>query len=190
MVQIKGIDTLCEVVRSAVPDERLHFLIVGDGPQSDFVKQQIGSLPNVTLAGWTKDMSRVWIGTDIALLTSRNEGTPTAMIEAMAFGKPFVATNVGGVRDLATGSLCDFEFGTEAANGFLAAPDIKALLGCIQLLTTHPTKASEMGNSGREFVFAQFCCDRLASDMRRLYEQLLARPVIQPVEKPAVHLEA
>lgn len=190
MVPIKGIDILCELVRSAVPDERLHFLVVGDGPLSDFVKQQIGSLPNVTLAGWTKEMARVWSGTDIALLTSRNEGTPTAMIEAMAFGKPFVATNVGGVRDLAAGSLLNFEFGIEAANGFLPATDVKALLGCIQLLASHPTKASEMGNSGRELVFRDFCCDRLASDMRRLYGQLLAQPSIQPVDEPAVHLEA
>ncbi len=50
--------------------------------------------------GWRADMPAVYAGLDIVALSSLNEGTPMTLLEAMAAGKPVVATDVGGVRDI------------------------------------------------------------------------------------------
>ena len=190
MVPIKGINLLCDVIDAAAGDQRIHFLVVGDGPQADVLKRRIKGRSNVTLTGWIKDMSTVWTDTDIALLTSHNEGTPTALIEAMAFGKPFVATDVGAVRDLTTGPTRSFEHGTEIANGILTSTDPHGLLECIRLLASDSERAAAMGNSGRELVFRNYCCDRLVGDMRKLYHDLLAPASARAGNKFAVHSEA
>ena len=190
MVPIKGINLLCDVIDAAAGDQRIHFLVVGDGPQADVLKRRIKGRSNVTLTGWIKDMSTVWTDTDIALLTSHNEGTPTALIEAMAFGKPFVATDVGAVRDLTTGPTRSFEHGTETANGILTSTDPHGLLECIRLLASDSERAAAMGNSGRELVFRNYCCDRLVGDMRKLYHDLLAPASARAGNKFAVHSEA
>ena len=52
------------------------------------------------MVGWQNDMAGIYLALDVVVLTSLNEGTPVALIEAMAAGKPFVATNVGGVQGL------------------------------------------------------------------------------------------
>jgi glycosyltransferase involved in cell wall biosynthesis len=190
MVPIKGINLLCDVIDAAVSQQNVHFLVVGDGPQADVIKRRMKGRSNVTLTGWIKDMSEVWADTDMALLTSLNEGTPTALIEAMAFGKPFVATDVGGVRDLTTGPSQKFEHGIETGNGFLTSTDPRALLECIRLLASDRKRAEAMGNSGRELVFRNYCCDRLAGDMRKLYHDLVAPASAQAGNKFAVHSEA
>jgi len=190
MVPIKGINLLCDLIDAAAAEHNIHFLVVGDGPQAHVLKRRMKARSNVTLTGWIKDMSEVWSDTDIALLTSHNEGTPTALIEAMAFGKPFVATDVGGVRDLTTGPKQTFEHGVETGNGFLTSNDPRSLLECIRLLASDSQRAAVMGNSGRELVFRNYCCDRLVGDMRKLYHDLLVPASAQAGNKFAVHSEA
>ena len=62
---------------------------------------------NLQFIGWQRDMKPIWAAADVVLLTSRNEGTPASLIEAMAAGKPFISTAVGGVLDLAKGPVTE-----------------------------------------------------------------------------------
>src|SRR5262249_25068999 len=143
--------------------------------------------------GWRQDMHSIWPAADVAILTSRNEGTPTSLMEAMAASVPFVATNVGGVQDLARAPLRELErgMGYEAANGFLATRSAKALLHCIERIARDCEAARGMGSAGRRFAFEQFSASRVVQEMGTLYRDLLAgtyhAPVSAEVEKIGTH---
>ena len=63
--------------------------------------------------GWRRDLPTIYAATDVFLLTSRNEGTPVALIEAMASGVPGVSTDVGGVKDV----IVSDDVGARVPNG-------------------------------------------------------------------------
>jgi len=115
LVPIKNVELLAQIVRKAQRSPRLRFLVVGDGIDRSKLETLTAGCSNMHIAGWRKDMPELWAAADVGLVTSRNEGTPSALIEAMASGKPFVATNVGGVIDLAVATHF-FGAGFEASN--------------------------------------------------------------------------
>ena len=93
-------------------DERLRFFIAGDGPQRSAVESRIeaaGLGDDVKLLGWRDDAPDLLHAMDLFLLTSRFEGLPRAVLQAMAAGVPVIATDVDGtpevVRDGETGIL-------------------------------------------------------------------------------------
>ena len=69
-------------------------------------RANIGVADRVRFLGWRRDLSTIYAATDVFLLTSRNEGTPVALIEAMASGVPGVSTDVGGVKDVIQSDEC------------------------------------------------------------------------------------
>jgi glycosyltransferase involved in cell wall biosynthesis len=78
-------------------------LIIGDGELAQELKRYASELQVenlVVFSGWRKDMPSLYKSLDVVALTSLNEGTPVTLIEAMAAGKPVIATDVGGVKDL------------------------------------------------------------------------------------------
>jgi len=96
--------TLLEAM-SLLP-ERLaaHLLIVGEGPERQRIEKKIASLgitENVSLIGQQTSAEPYYGIADIAVLSSRSEGSPNALLEAMAAGVPVVATDVGGVPEIA-----------------------------------------------------------------------------------------
>ena len=80
-------------VDAAVP--RARFLIVGDGERRQALEQLVDALglrPATLFLGWRADLDRLYADLDVVVLTSRNEGSPVALIEAMAAGVPVVST--------------------------------------------------------------------------------------------------
>jgi glycosyltransferase involved in cell wall biosynthesis len=144
------------------------FLIVGDGERRaelEALASSLGLSAHVRFLGWRQDLSTVYAATDVCLLTSRNEGTPVAIIEALAAGIPVVSTDVGGVRDV----LVDPELGAAAPDG-----DVQALarLVCGALSTGFHSEASVA--TRRRSVTTRFGFDRLLNDVDRMYRSLLA----------------
>jgi glycosyltransferase involved in cell wall biosynthesis len=178
LVPVKDVQLLGQVIRQAAETQsNIRFLIVGEGadkPKLDFL---IEGCRNVRLLGWRRDMELIWSAADVALLTSRNEGTPTALIEAMAAGRPFVSTNVGAVRDLAVTPLEELPdgIGHRAANGFLASRTPDALLYCIERIAKDPLMAEDMALAGRAFALDRFSAHRLIEEMKLLYETLVTK---------------
>jgi glycosyltransferase involved in cell wall biosynthesis len=83
-------------------NNNIRFVMYGDGGERDRLVQraaELGVEDRVVFAG-TREADEIYATLDVAALTSRNEGTPLAIIEAMAAGKPVVSTAVGGVVDL------------------------------------------------------------------------------------------
>jgi glycosyltransferase involved in cell wall biosynthesis len=101
---------------------------------------------------------------DIALLTSENEGTPVALIEAAAGARPAVATDVGGVGSVVTGDT-----GRLCASG-----DVDGLAAALAELASDAGMRHRLGVGARERVLERFGADRLVDDIDELYRSLLA----------------
>jgi glycosyltransferase involved in cell wall biosynthesis len=152
-------------IRGAVPAAR--FLIVGDGECRAAVERQVDALglrEAVRFLGWRADLDRLYGDLDVVVLTSRNEGSPVALIEAMAAAVPVVATDVGGVADVVedgiSGLLAPMDDGARIADGVVA-------------LLRDPARAAAMGQAGRRRVAAAYDARRLVADVENLYETLL-----------------
>lgn len=175
LVPIKNLPLLLEVVGLANRLPQVKFLVAGDGPLRQQVETASHLWGNLQFQGWQKDIKPLLAAADMVLLTSRNEGTPAFLIEAMAAGKPFIATAVGGVVDLAKPPLREISKDCRAAaNGFLTSADPQAILSCIEKLASSPELAAKMGAAGRSFALANHAQERLAEEITDLYQQLLA----------------
>ena len=153
-------------------------LILGDGElrsELERVVQQHGLRGSVFFTKWMQDPATMYADVDIVCLTSNNEGTPVALIEAMAAGRPFVATRVGGVPDLALGEAVVAERGVEVyANGILVPPnDPEALAAGIRYLVDRPAMRQAMGAVGQAAALKTFSKERLVTDMEAMYLALL-----------------
>ncbi len=142
------------------------FLIVGDGERHawiDTAARARGIRGQIRFLGWRADLSRVYADLNVTVLTSRNEGSPVALIEAMACARPVVSTRAGGVAELVgeAGLLRDID---DAAG---LATDVTRLLG-------DPELASRLGQLGRARVVPAFSRERLISDIDNLYQRCLA----------------
>lgn len=190
LAPVKDVELLASVVKKAAEStRRFRFLVVGDGTERGKLESLTSGCANVNLLGFRADMETIWRASDAALLTSLNEGTPTALIEAMAARVPFVATNVGGVQDVAAGDFQKLpgEMGLQAANGFLTVRTTEALMYCLDALAGNSQLRTEMGGAGYSFATQRFSTSRLITDLTELYQNLLEgeRGLVAHAVKPA-----
>jgi len=120
----------------------------------------------VEFAGWRHDLPAVYRSIDALVLSSVNEGTPVAVIEAMAAGLPVVATRVGGVPDVITDGKTGLLVESGAADSLAAA---------MRRLADAPEECRRLGAAAREAVRARFSAERLVSDVTALYTEGLRR---------------
>lgn len=141
--------------------------IVGDGdirPRLEALARELGCAGAVHFLGYRTDLARIAAGSDAALLTSDNEGTPVALIEAAAAGRPAVATDVGGVSEIVV-----------EGSGLLApAGDAEMLSSHIARLAGDASMRRRMGARARDHVAHRYGAPRLLSDIDSLYSRLLA----------------
>lgn len=163
LVPIKNHDLFLAMagrVRQARPDA--HFVIIGDGERRDEIESLVDSLnlrAAVTFTGWVQDLRPAYSAMDILVISSRNEGTPVSILEALAAGVPVVSTAVGGVPDLLRGG----EWGR------LVSPDDPEALAAAVLVSLDEPE----NGSARRDVLAQYDISRLAADLAALYRDLL-----------------
>jgi L-malate glycosyltransferase len=104
LVEKKNLDVVLEIAMELI---NLNFLVVGDGPKKNHFVKRIKdlSLSNVQMMGYKnhKELFMLYYESDIFMLTSKKEGTPTAMLEAMACGLPVVTSNAGEVDSILGG---------------------------------------------------------------------------------------
>jgi glycosyltransferase involved in cell wall biosynthesis len=169
LVPIKDLPTFLRaaaLVRRQRSDVR--FAIVGDGEERaalEALAAELGLRDCVHFHGWKRDMAEVFGDADVVVNTSRNEGTPVAIIEALAAARPVVATRVGGTPDV----LHEGRFGSlvpAADPGALAA----AILGTLEALGEAEARARE----GQRYVLGEHAISRLVADIDVLYRELLA----------------
>lgn len=169
MVAIKDLPTLVRAFALATErNPTLRLVIAGDGPMRPAIEALVGQLQmgkRVHCLGWIDDLSRLYATIDICALSSLNEGTPVAVIEAMAAGKPTAATAVGGMPDV-------IEHGV---TGLLVPPrDVEALAAAIQCLAADRERRERMGEAARKRASALYSLGRLVTDVEELYTAGLA----------------
>ena len=111
--------------------------------------------------GFRSDVRRLIHCFDIFVLPSWIEGLPVTILEAMAAGKPVVATSVGGVPELVL----------DGETGILVPPhDVPSLSEAIMSLLNMPETAHQMGNNGREHISQEFSHKKMWTQIHQLYK--------------------
>jgi glycosyltransferase involved in cell wall biosynthesis len=167
LTQIKAQSHFLHAARQFKGQDRYVFLVVGNGELRQTLEneaKQLGVERSVRFLGWRGDLETVYGATDVFVLTSRNEGTPVALIEAMAAGVACVSSGVGGVRDVIT---------SEAVGTVVPFGDIDALARSIALLAGDPAARNQMGSHARQEVRQRFDQARLVDDIAALYRRIL-----------------
>lgn len=155
-------------VSAAVPLAR--FVLAGDGQRRaelEAMAAHLGLAGRVHFLGVRHDLPAIYADLDVLALTSKNEGMPVSVIEAMAAGCPVVSTDVGGVRDLVD----------DVRTGLLALPgDAGAVAAHIQALLENPDQRHRLAEAGRQAISPRYDVSTLVDTMTRLYESLAGGP--------------
>jgi len=166
LVPVKNHKMLFRIAKR-LRENKVKFIIIGDGElrlELENYVRELGIEDIVEFRGWVKDVTEIYRDLDILVLTSLNEGTPVSIIEAMAGGRPVVATNVGGVRDIVEDGRSGYL--VESNNGEVF---IEKLLD----LVNDSTKRRMFGEYGKGLAKDRFLKDRLIRDIDRLYNNIL-----------------
>jgi glycosyltransferase involved in cell wall biosynthesis len=165
LTSIKRPDRFVEMARILL-DRRsdVEFLVVGDGPLGDEVRNAVRSLPSIHCIGWRRDVGAILTGLDVLVLCSDNEGIPLSLIEAGHCATAVVATNVGSVHDVVR----------HEQTGLLTAKDPSALAGAVERLLDDATLRHSLGAGGREFSLREFSVESAQRRHRELYTRLVA----------------
>lgn len=143
---------------------KIRLALVGDGPDRcllEALARELNVGARVFFLGWRRDLDYVYGGLDVVALTSINEGTPVSIIEALACGRPVVATAVGGVPEV-------LEFG---GLGNLVEPGNQAgFCQALEKVILDPKPAPE---SDRKRVVENYSVSKLVKTMDSLYHQFL-----------------
>lgn len=168
LLPIKGPDILLKAMMllwKNFPD--VHLVFVGKGDmQHALMKlaQTSGNSDRVHFFGWREDIWGIMPLFDIFALPSRNEGMGRVIVEAMAAGKPVVASDVGGIPDLVE----------DGVNGLLFhSEDVHALSGALRSLIENPDRAEMMGQQGK-LKCRDYSAEAMVEKLDSLYRRLLS----------------
>ncbi len=169
----KGVFELAQAfarVAAALPGLRLIYAGTGRGvEETRRLIEQLGLGSRVKFTGWLQaERKRAMLaGATIFVLPSYVEGMPMALLEAMSFGLPVIATPVGGVPEIVTHEL----------DGLLVpAGDIDALAAAITRLTTAPQLRERLGRAARETVAKRFALDSAVERLLGIYRRFGIEP--------------
>ena len=175
------------------PGIQVKFMIIGDGELRQELMSYsavLGLSNHVIFCGWIKDLPEVYADLDILVLTSKNEGTPVSIIEAMASSVPVISTDAGGVRDL-IGSLrsrFDLDGFEVCKRGLICRQgDADGLAKGIQFVLMNSGFRQEISNVACKFVRRDYSEDRLLTEIESIYLNLIEGQSCEQVrEKAAV----
>jgi glycosyltransferase involved in cell wall biosynthesis len=171
LVESKGIRTLVAAhQRLTERGGEIRLLIAGTPDPANptsIPPQEIESWtrqPNVKHLGFVKDIAGLWASAHIAVLPSHREGMPLSLLEAAACGRPLVATDVPGCRDIARPGV----------NALLVPrDDVQLLADAIGRLAGDPSLRQQYGRASRELVEKEFSSTRIGRNLVDLYRRLL-----------------
>jgi len=154
-----------KLVRDRLSAAQLAF--IGDGPSRGEVEAltaELGLQPYVHFLGARDDIYRLLRSVDVFVLSSKMEGSPLAVLEAMAAQRPIVATAVGGVPTILANGQCGL---------LVPTGDAHAMAQAILDLLAHPQKAQELALRARERFLQEYTVERMGERYLRLYESAL-----------------
>jgi len=176
LIQRKGVEYLIRAVPALLAKRQVEVIITGDGDQREGLEalsrslglektvQFLGFLSNEQLA---QEYARcdVWVNPSIIDDRGDTEGLGVGAIEAYAYGKPVVASDVGGIPDAVRHRLTGL---------LVPQKDVSALAAAIGELIDNPLLAARFGRQGREFAQQRFNWDDLTEQLESLYYEAIA----------------
>jgi len=142
-------------------------LIVGDGPERQALEKFVSKQSleaEVKFLGYRKDITDILSIIDLFVLPSFWEGLPLAILEAMALGKPVVATRVGGIPEIID----------HLQDGFLVPPKNTTELSQAMLtVLNQPDLAQKLGSQAQQKIFDQYNIDRMIPKIEAVYSELI-----------------
>ena len=153
------------LVLAKIPTAR--FFIVGGGelmPELQSLAASLGLKQKLIFTGFRRDVGSFYQIADLFVMSSVQEGLGTAVIDALALGKPVVGTCAGGIPEI----IRDGETGR-----LVASADPAALAGGIIDLLANPERAKQMGRRGQEMARKNFSVDAMVDKNIEVYQQIL-----------------
>jgi glycosyltransferase involved in cell wall biosynthesis len=163
--------TAARLLKADIPSLRV-WLVGPPDPENpaSISEEQLGQWAEEGILEWLgpqADVAAIWRRAHIAVLPSYREGLPKSLLEAAASGRPMVATDVPGCREIVT----------ENETGLLVpARDAVALAAALARLAGDAAHRQRMGAAARERVVERFSQERIASETLALYRSLAPNP--------------
>lgn len=184
LTEIKNHDlflrAVARLVESRKIEREVRFVIIGEGglrQQLEKLTRELGLNNRVVFAGNREDPENFYPALDIIALTSRNEGTPLTLIEAMANARPVIATAVGGVVDLLGDCISterNLPYVVCQRGISVPANHVDAFADGLARLVVDDHLRDELGTNGLQYVSQMHSKERLLDDVRRLYREFRA----------------
>lgn len=162
LTQIKRPDRLLDIAaQSKARGLNIHFLVAGEGELFERSKARAidEDLP-ITFLGWRSDIARLFAASDIAILTSDNEGIPLTLIQAAMAGLPIVAPEVGSISDIVENQV----------TGYLTNPEVDSMTDALAALLSDVNRRESMGAAGKVRADKYFSLEKSLTDHAQLYE--------------------
>lgn len=157
-------------VKEELPHKKIKVLLVGRFPEAEYegetrkIAETLGFDDDVVFMGFQSNVSAICSRADILVYPSFREAFSLSSLEAMAWGKPVVASKAGGipevVKDGATGILCE-------------PGNVAAFASAIKLLVKDKELRTEMGEKGRERVAKMFSMKKLGDNVEVIFKEIV-----------------
>ena len=166
---VKGQDILLRAARLFTKDfSDVNVLLIGDGPDKERLKKlcsTLGLSKNVVFAGSVTDTSKALSIMDIFVLPSIKEGLGLSLAEAMASGRPCIASRVGGIESLIE----------DGVTGMLVEPgNPEDLARAVKYMLTNKDKTEIFKEKAREKVINDFNIEEMTARIEKMYEDILS----------------
>ncbi len=170
LLRDKGVHTLVaahQIARRQMLSLQLEIAGEPDGANPTSIAPEVldewRRLPGVGLRGQVANIARFWCGVHIAVLPSRREGLPKSLIEAAACGRPMIAADVPGCREVAIHDVTGI---------LVPADDVAALAAAITRLSESRELRKQYGMAARELAVGKFGAPAIAKQVGALYQHL------------------
>ena len=162
LIARKNYDTAIRTIAKA-NEPKLHYFICGKGPEEEKLKalaERLGVASQIHFLGFRSDIKELLAATDIFLFTTKQEGLPRSMMEAMAAGLPCIASKIRGNTDLLDGT----------EGGFLCeSDDVVAYAEKLKLLANDKALREKMGKNNLTTI-QNFSTEIVETEIRKIYE--------------------
>jgi len=174
LIFLKGVDYLIRafgIARKKCKDLKL--VVMGSGPCESHLKDIARDMEGVLFIGHvdSPNIKRLLYESCLTVVVpSMHETLPTVVMESMTYGKPVIATNVGGNPFMVK----------NGKNGFLVAPkDTEGMSQFIKILYENPDLRKKMGAYGRELAEKNFSYEKMTTETLKVYESLLSHATLR-----------
>lgn len=169
LIALKNYELFLKAAKDIVEfNKNVKFLIIGDGKQEKKLKKMAFDLKlnnKIIFAGWRTDLTYLYHLMNLFVLSSKSEGLPITILEAMASRKPVVATDVGGISEAVQ----------HGKSGLLVPSDDHiALSSALKCLLNDPNRCQFMGEEGRRIVEQKFTIEKMAAETADVYSGLIS----------------